>query len=154
MKNSNHLDAAARAAKWEMGWVDGRITVDENETVVDGQYRNDQRWNGWLCVRMKFDAAMEVLRALAESQPDEFILMLDGENFILWEANYAYKYVFETTPDGRGRIGRPAGLDPDYEPEVFGPFEGGWYGPGSWAWCWEEAYEPEPEEDEDEGVSE
>lgn len=139
--NNNPLDAAAKRAAWEQGWVPGRITVDESATVVDGFYRNDQRWNGWLVVRMDRDACEQVLRALAESQPDEFILMVDGDDYILWEANYAYKYVFEPTPDGRGRIGRPAGLDPDYEPEVFGPSADGWYSPGSFGWCWELAWE-------------
>jgi hypothetical protein len=109
-----------RMPNWEDGWAAGRITVDDGETIIDAEYRTDQRWNGWLCPRMKFDAAMEALRALAGYQPGEFILMLvEGEYydaFVLYEEVYAD--------------------EPGYEPEIFVPDLHGWYSPGYMAWCW------------------
>lgn len=104
--------------KWDTHWINGLITVDEGQTIVAGQYRDDQRWNGWLCVRMKFDQAIDVLSAVAEDH-EEFMIMLNEDQFILWEYDYEDQS--------------------DYEPEIIEPFDGGWYGPGSMAWCWEDA---------------
>lgn len=119
MNDLNNLDAE-KALEWEKGWIPGRITVDECATVVDAEYRGDYRWNGWLCPRIKFDAAMEVLRAIAEVAPDQWIIMLDGEDFILYDLN----------DEGSG-----------YEVEVHSPTEDGWYSPGYMGWCWELAWD-------------
>jgi len=105
-----------------MTWKAGKITVDEGVTVVDGEYRTDVRWNGWLCPRMQFDAVEQVLRAIAQDAPDDCIIML-GENDY-----YRYFVAYDLNDEGSG-----------YEVEVFVPDLHGWYSPGYMGWCWEDA---------------
>lgn len=117
MNDLNNLDAE-RAIEWEKGWKAGLITVDEGETITPGEYRTDYRWNGWLCPRMTFDAAELHLRAVAQSSPDYYMVMLDGEDFILVDVN-------EPTME--------------HAVEIFAPDDKGWYSPGYMGWCWEDA---------------
>lgn len=104
-------------------WAAGRITVDEGETIVDGEYRTDQRWNGWLCPRMKADACEQVLRAIAEFQPENYLIMLDGDRYVIWDDNYADAF-------------HPVTGECDAV-EIHAPDDDGWYYPGYMGWCWE-----------------
>lgn len=103
-----------------MGWIAGFVTVDEGHTIVPGEWRDDYRWNGWLCPRMKRDAVEHVFQGIAQDTPD-WLFAVDGDTFILLEHVYAD--------------------DSKYEIEVFEPDEDGWYYPGYMGWCWEEAPE-------------
>lgn len=101
-----------------MGWIAGFVTVDEGHTVVPGEWRDDYRWNGWLCTRLKRDAVETVLRGIAADTPD-WLIALDGDTFILLE------HVYET--------------DEQFEISFFEPDEEGWYYVGYMGWCWEQA---------------
>lgn len=99
-----------------MGWIAGTVTVDEGETIVPGEYRDDYRWNGWLCPRLKRDAVERVFQGIAQDTPD-WLIGVDGDTFYLLMHVYAD--------------------DSEYELDVFEPDEEGWYYVGYMGWCWE-----------------
>ncbi len=105
-----------RVAALPTPWAEGSITVDEGLTVVQGQYRTDLRWNGWLCVRLTLDNAIRILTALtrgAEGDPEGLAFEMDGNVIV----------VREQGP----------------EVEIYEPDADGMYSLGYAAWCWEEA---------------
>lgn len=99
-------------------FTSGHLTVDDGKTVVPGEWLTNERWNGWLCPRLRRDAVEQVLAALAEDPYADLLVALDDERFLLWD--YAYE------------------KEQDYEPEVVAPDPEGWYWLGAWAWCWSE----------------
>lgn len=106
-----------------MGWIPMKVTVDEGRTVVEAEVRDDYRWNGWLCPRMRYDQAVKALRGLEQDE----------------HSNLELRIV-------RGQFNGPPVLvlldhdraEDEQEEQISADFDG-WYAPGHMGWCWEDA---------------
>jgi hypothetical protein len=90
-------------------WTQGRIGFS-GTIAVEGEYRTDQRWNGWLIPRIDAWAVVTVLDALGD---EALTYTFDDDGLLVVTDNFAL------------------------EQETYRPDDDGLYSLGAFAWCWE-----------------
>lgn len=103
-----------------MTWIKGTVTIDgRQDMAVPGEYRDDTRWNGWLCPRFDWDTALKIAAAVTDSDPE-------GEDHVVEIGDHVITIYRAAYMD-----------DADYEPDVYEADADGMFHIGSMTWAWE-----------------
>lgn len=112
-------------------YIPGRFVIADGDTIFEGYYREDMRWNGWMMPQLTFASAMQLVEKAR----------LWGDASLRYDAEQdAFIYSCGDCPD---------------EDEVYSAFilevegkEVKTYGVGAGSWVWDK-HSPEPEGEAD-----